>query len=51
MKQKERFKRLRKAFKKLIKDGKEGAFVIFTNPETDKFVQFAYEVEKKSITN
>ena len=23
------------------------AFVIFTNPETDKFVQFAYEFEEK----
>jgi hypothetical protein len=47
MKQKERFQRIRKAFKKLIKDGKEGAFVIFANPKTSKFYQFAYEFEEK----
>lgn len=45
MNKKERALKIREAFNKLIKEGKEGAFVVFSNTETDKFVQFAYDCE------
>ena len=34
-------------FNKIINSGKEGVFVVFTNSDTGKVVQFTYDSEEK----
>lgn len=39
--------KIKTVFNELVNKGREGAFVIFTSPETDKFVQFVYDSKER----
>ena len=42
MKRNERTNQIKTALNRLVEEGTEGSFLIFENPKTEKFVQFAF---------